>query len=584
MKTRWLSGILLLALFTLAPMKANGRASAHALLEPQTPFDINIPILAYHKIDQTAPSEWYVTADQFARQMDVLQAYGYQTISLDDYMDYTQGIGQPPEKPIILTFDDGFQGLFDYAAPILKERNMSAAFFIITGKVAEAGQPRQNNQDWQPAEPEAYHLIWPEVVSLYEDGFPIESHTVTHPALTGLSSEQQQVQLNQSRQDIQTHLPQNPARFFAYPYGNGAADPTVRANVQAAGYSAALGFGPSDGLANPSTSDLWALPRRAIKRDVTLNLNPADPYWFFMHRVDPNFPIPLIYNVGDFRVKDYANRERTAFYSGEPITVSLRVSNWGSPVNVVGSLELRQNGQVVYDSHAQTPSQDVNLTPLPYGSGAGDLKYSLTAPPSAAISEQVSYTLRIKDHTYLLGYFTSDLLPAFTVQPYPIEATAAPSPLALYPNQEKDLTFSVSYTGADAEQMYLTVSFSNAITVTAASPGGVWTSYPVGSLVKANGCSSPCLVTSHPMYEAGEPLFGGGVKNYTLRLRLLPGVSSGLWLRYRLTMRVPGNLTGDYYLRDPIPGTTGITDQQLFPAFSLPINGPANLFLPLVQR
>lgn len=581
MKTRWFLGIVI-ALLSLTPMKANSRALARALLDPQSPFDINIPILAYHKIDQTAPTEWYVTADQFARQMDVLQAYGYQTISLDDYMDYTQGVGQPPEKPIILTFDDGFQGLFDYAAPILKERNMSATFFIITGKVAETAAQRQDNQDWQPAEPLAYHLIWPEVVSLNEDGFPIESHTVSHPALTGLSSAQQQYELNQSRQDIQTHLPQNPTRFFAYPYGNGATDPTVRANVQAAGYSAAVGFGPNDGLANPSTSDLWALPRRAIKRDVSLDLNPSDPYWFFMRRVDPNFPAPNI-SISSFRVKDAANRERTAFYSGEPITVSLKISNWGNPVNdvVMGSLKLMQNGETVYDSHTQTPSQDVNLSSLPYGAGVGDLNYSLIAPPSSTISEQVSYTLRVKDHTYLLGFFTSSLLPAFTVQPYPIDVMAAPAPLELYPNQEKDVTFSVSYTGADAEQMYLTVSFSNAITVTNASPGGVWTSYPVGSLVKANGCSTPCMVTVHPIYEASEPLFGGGVKNYSLRLRLLPGVSSGLWLRYRLTMRVPGNLTGDYYLRDPI---TGITDQQLFPAFSLPITGPNNLFLPLVQK
>jgi peptidoglycan/xylan/chitin deacetylase (PgdA/CDA1 family) len=583
MKTRWFLGIVI-ALLSLAPMKANSRALARALLDPQSPFDINIPILAYHKIDQTAPTEWYVTADQFARQMDVLQAYGYQTIGLDDYMDYTQGVGQPPEKPIILTFDDGFQGLFDYAAPILKERNMSATFFIITGKVAETDEQRQDNQDWQPypPEPPAYHLIWPEVASLYQDGFAIESHTVSHLALTGLSSAQQQYQLNQSRQDIQTHLPQNPTRFFAYPYGDGSMDPTVRANVQTAGYSAAVGFSPNDGLANPSISDLWALPRRAIKRDVSLDLNPSDPYWFFMRRVDPNFPAPYI-SISNFRVKDAANRERTAFYSGEPITVSLKISNWGNPVNdvVMGSLELMQNGETVYDSHTQTPSQDVSLSSLPYGAGVGDLNYSLIAPPSSTISEQVSYTLRIKDHTYLLGFFTSSLLPAFTVQPYPIDVTAAPAPLELYPDQEKDLTFSVSYTGADAEQMYLTVSFSNAITVTNASPGGVWTSYPVGSLVKANGCSTPCMVTVHPIYEASEPLFGGGVKNYSLRLRLLPGVSSGLWLRYRLTMRVPGNLTGDYYLRDPI---TGNTDQQLFPAFSLPITGPNNLFLPLVQK
>jgi hypothetical protein len=78
-------------------------------------YDVDVPILAYHKVELSAPTTWYVTVDQFTEQMEVLKAYGYQTIGLRDFLDYRDGTTPPPEHPLIVTFDDGYQGIYDYA-------------------------------------------------------------------------------------------------------------------------------------------------------------------------------------------------------------------------------------------------------------------------------------------------------------------------------------------------------------------------------------------------------------------------------------------------------------------------------------
>jgi peptidoglycan/xylan/chitin deacetylase (PgdA/CDA1 family) len=375
--------------------------------------DTPVPILAYHNIGPQALSKWYVSAEQFAQQMDVLQAYGYQTVGLQDYLDYRSGAVEPPAKPIIITFDDGYQGVYTYAMPILLERGMTASIFIPTGMIGEDEDSRQDN-GWLPSEPRSSHLIWPEVTALASE-FEIGSHTVTHRALGNWGESTARAQLEQSRQAIQSHLGETQGDFLAYPNGSDTnAGFDLHSLVQDTEYKVALDFGDPEEVAIPATSDLWALPRRAIYWDISLDLNPQNPWPFFMRRVDPDFPLPNIIatqwdSLNDpdpWQVLDADGNPRVQFYPGETVTITARVKSGNAPVDVTASLLLQQGETTIYDSHLAQPVGDVALQPLPSGWTLSNFTYQWTIPPDTA-SGGCSGTLSIRDASYLLGFYRS---------------------------------------------------------------------------------------------------------------------------------------------------------------------------------
>lgn len=542
--------------------------------------EVRLPILAYHNISPEAPTEWYVTPEQFAAQMDALLAYGYQAVSLNDYLKFREGSAIPPARPIIITFDDGYQNILTYAVPILQARGMTAAVFILTGFTGDSEQDRRYNT-WNSTEPSSPHLIWPEANDLYLAGFEIESHTINHPALSQISLAFAEHEINQSRLDIQEHIPGNPVSFFAYPHGAGAEDPGLRALIQQAGYQAAVGYGPTDGIADPAGSDIWALPRRGIYRENSLDLNPADPWWFFMRRVDPHFPIPNI-AIDQIKVFDSSGNQRTRFYPGEAVTVSITASNWDSPVNVIGTLALEDGITTVYNSHTQIPGADVPLFPFPYGRNSGAFTYSWTIPAEAAPG-QYYHTFKVYDEHYVLGYHNTVGQALFTVEPAPISLTVNPAELELHGDELRQIVFTVENSGPAAEEMYLTASLSTGLTVTQLTPAGRWKYYPIGSQVKGKDCGSSCITTTYDMVELIEPAFGTGKKTYVMAVKSISGAAQDEWIKIRLAIRLPeGQLTYDWYLREPLSGEV---DQQGWPARRIPTSVIRDdVYLPVVVR
>ncbi len=310
--------------------------------------DTIVPILMYHYLvdAESPPTEYFVTKDLFERQMAALNAYGYETVTLEDFMAYRDGSVLPPDHPVILTFDDGHESVYTLARPILvgqgqlhhglREQNMTATLFVTTGFIGESEEERQGG--W---------MVWdPEILSLYEDGFPIESHSVTHPNLTEIPEEQAWQELVDSRQDIEDHLG-NSVGFFAYPGGHGAYDPAIRGLVQEAGYEAALAAWP-DGLANPATSDIWALPRVMIREIHSLDLDPEHPENLFLRKLNPDFPLPAISNLAHWVLHEDGARG-SCIYPGETITVTVEITNGG--VSVMAGVRLRLDDDAEHEEY-----------------------------------------------------------------------------------------------------------------------------------------------------------------------------------------------------------------------------------------
>ena len=144
-----------------------------------------------------------VRPEDFAAQMQYLHDQGYVTVSLYDLV-YALTLGRPlPPKAVVITFDDGYRDLVEYAVPVMLSYGYSGTVFVIT-EAMDRGF--------------GAYLTWPQAESLYAQGWKIEPHTKTHDELPGQSRDFQLYQILGSAQTVQAHIGVMP-RFIAYPSG-----------------------------------------------------------------------------------------------------------------------------------------------------------------------------------------------------------------------------------------------------------------------------------------------------------------------------------------------------------------------------
>lgn len=187
---------------------------------------IDLPILMYHHIrDYHNPkdkmgTQLSVSPQNFEEQMAYLALEKYNTISLQHLVNFLEKGEVLPEKPIILTFDDGYKDVFQNAYPILQKYHLKATFFVIVNKV-DTGN----------------YLSWDDVKNMIQNGMEIGSHTLNHPNLTKVSSEKAKDEIFQSKAILEEKLGQK-INFFCYPSGE-FNNQTIEF-VKQAGYKAAV--------------------------------------------------------------------------------------------------------------------------------------------------------------------------------------------------------------------------------------------------------------------------------------------------------------------------------------------------------
>ena len=189
---------------------------------------VRAPILMYHYLS-APPSDadiyrqdLSVTPELFAAHLDRIQAEGYQTVSLYDLLLHLAQGAPLPEKPVIITFDDGYRDNYENAFPLLKERGMTATFFVVT--------------DFMDEERPGY-LTWEMAREMHAAGMDIESHGRNHISLKGKDSDYLVWQALGSLETIEYEIGERP-RFISYPAGE--YDPTVIDIFRSANYWAGL--------------------------------------------------------------------------------------------------------------------------------------------------------------------------------------------------------------------------------------------------------------------------------------------------------------------------------------------------------
>ena len=172
----------------------------------------SFPILTFHAIDDR-PSVISFRPRVFQRGMARLRENGYRTLGLPELVDHMQQGVPFPECAFAITFDDGYQSVYEQAFPILQRYSFSATVFLTVGakgnRTAAERLPQMEGRSM---------LSWGEIKEMRRCGVTFGAHTLTHPDLTRLPLAQAQAEICGSKEIIENALGE-PANCFAYPFG-----------------------------------------------------------------------------------------------------------------------------------------------------------------------------------------------------------------------------------------------------------------------------------------------------------------------------------------------------------------------------
>jgi peptidoglycan/xylan/chitin deacetylase (PgdA/CDA1 family) len=211
------------------------------------PANTAVPILMYHVIAAPPPGApfpgLYVPPAEFAEQMHALKNAGWHAVTLDQVAaNWRTGASLGAGKPIVLTFDNGYQSQFTQALPVLERLG-----WVGDENIQLSGLP-----------PSQGGLGEAEVRGLIAAGWELDTQGFSHADLITLGTERLHYEVAITRGALQRryHVPVN---WFCYPSGH--YDSTVIAAVKGAGYAGSTTVVP--GWASPS-DDAYRLPRLRV--------------------------------------------------------------------------------------------------------------------------------------------------------------------------------------------------------------------------------------------------------------------------------------------------------------------------------
>jgi peptidoglycan/xylan/chitin deacetylase (PgdA/CDA1 family)/predicted TPR repeat methyltransferase len=220
-----------------------------------------VPVLIYHGVSATGPAalaRYRLTPEAFTAQMKWLRANGFHTIGAADLALHLREGRRFQGRPVMLTFDDGFQDFADTAWPILQAHDFTAEMYVVTDYAGKAAV-------WDADKGTPTPLMDPvTIIRLAGEGALFGSHGATHRPSDGLTSLELAGELANSRAMLERWLGRPPAAFAA-PYA--ITDGRVRHMAAACGYE--IGFGGGEGPVHLRMDPL-DLPRILVRGDKRL--------------------------------------------------------------------------------------------------------------------------------------------------------------------------------------------------------------------------------------------------------------------------------------------------------------------------
>jgi len=214
-----------------------------------------VSVLAYHQVHPGFElGVNSISPRVFDRQMRFLVRQGYTSITPEALIKSLSN-DRPdvlPRRPILLTFDDGYESFYTFVYPILKKYGLTATVFIPAGYI---GQP--NHWDVKLRLKRPRHLTHTQIQTLAQNGIDFGSHGMFHRFLTHCDRKEAEEELVVSKRILENIL-QRSVHSYAYPYGSTNAE--TEALVESAGYRIAFGLDPQH------ETTPYRFPRMAIYR------------------------------------------------------------------------------------------------------------------------------------------------------------------------------------------------------------------------------------------------------------------------------------------------------------------------------
>lgn len=259
-----------------------------------TPALRPIPILVYHSVSADPPSwiqPFAVTPGTFRSHLDRMAELGLGALTVSELVEALAGGRTLPERPVVITIDDGFIDARHEAAPALAERSLPATLYVATGSLE--GSPHRSPTRLA----QAAMLRWTDLPELERLGIEIGSHSVTHPPLDVIRRPQAEGEITLSKRMLEDFLGHR-VRSFAYPHG--FYDRHSMAAVANAGYDSAVAV---RNALSSSLDDRFSLARLMVRATTSMSTIEA---WLSGRgaRVAP-FPVP-------FRTRAWRLRRRAS--------------------------------------------------------------------------------------------------------------------------------------------------------------------------------------------------------------------------------------------------------------------------------
>lgn len=198
-----------------------------------------LPVIMYHSICGDTPKDYIVTPQQLESDLYWLKNNGYSTVTAEQVIDYTKGIGNLPEKCVMITLDDGFYNNLSVLVPLLEKYDMTAVVSVV-------GSYTDNDAVKDPHNPDYSYLTWEDIAELYQSGrVELGNHTYNMHSLNGErtgcgmadfeSETDYRKKLNEDISHLQNSFRENlnfEPVVFTYPFGKVSREslPVIREN------------------------------------------------------------------------------------------------------------------------------------------------------------------------------------------------------------------------------------------------------------------------------------------------------------------------------------------------------------------